>query len=131
MEYLSPQQILFIHYRLIESTGGSHGVRDLGTLQAAAARPRASFGGSDLYEEIHDKAAALMESLVRNHPFIDGNKRTAITSTGLFLQRNGFHLQATQGALYEFTMRMATGEAGLPEAGQWLRQHTFLTRGRK
>lgn len=73
---------------------------------------------------LHDKAAALMESLVRNHPFIDGNKRTAITSAGLFLQRNGLYLHATQETLYEFTMRMATGEADLPEAGQWLRQHT-------
>ena len=124
MEYLSPQQILFIHHRLIESTGGSHGVRDLGALQAAAARPRGSFGGTDLYKEMHVKAAALMESLIRNHPFIDGNKRTAIASAGLFLQRNGLHLHATQESLYDFTMRMATGEADLHEAGQWLLQHT-------
>lgn len=77
---LTPQQILFIHYRLIESTGGAHGVRDIGALQAAAACPSATFDGEDLYPAPFAKAAALMESIIKNHPFVDGNKRTAITS---------------------------------------------------
>lgn len=68
---LTPQQLLFIHYRLIETTGGGHGVRDLGALQAAAARPLATFDGDDLYPDIFEKAAALMESIIRNHPFVD------------------------------------------------------------
>ncbi|WP_429885482.1 type II toxin-antitoxin system death-on-curing family toxin [Geoalkalibacter halelectricus] len=124
MEYLTPQQILFIHHRLIETTGGSHGVRDLAALQAAAARPQATFEGNDLYPAIHDKAAAVLESLIRSHPFIDGNKRTAITASGLFLRRNGRILSAEQETLYIFTIRMATGEADFAEAREWLLQHT-------
>ncbi len=77
MKYLSAEQVLFIHSRLIDETGGSHGIRDTGLLQAAVERPKATFGGKDLYPDIFYKAAALLESLIKNHPFIDGNKRTA------------------------------------------------------
>ena len=126
---LSPQQVLFIHYRLIETTGGSHGVRDLGVLQAAVARPSASFYGADLYPDPFSKAAALMESLIRNHPFIDGNKRTAITAAGIFLQGNGLTLRVRQTALYEFTLKMATGEVTAREARDWLRQHSRKIEG--
>lgn len=120
-KYLTPQQILFIHYRLIETTGGSHGVRDISLLQAAAARPQATFDGRDLYPDIFAKAAALMEYIIKNHPFVDGNKRTGIAAAGLSLQFNGFHLQTTQDELYGFTMAMAAGEAGANEAEGWLR----------
>jgi len=120
MASLSPQQILFIHHRLIATSGGSHGVRDLGALQAAAARPLATFAGRDLYVDPFAKAAALLESLIRNHPFVDGNKRTAITAAALLLRRHGFVLTATQEELYTFTMRMATGAAGQEEASAWL-----------
>jgi death-on-curing protein len=121
MDYLTPQQILFIHYRLIETTGGSHGVRDLGALQAAAARPQATFDGNDLYPDIFTKAAALMESVIKNHPFVDGNKRTAITAAGLFLQRNGCRLEASQDGLYRFTMAVADGSRTLKDVEEWLR----------
>ncbi len=123
MDCLTPQQILFIHYRLIETTGGSHGMRDLGALQAAAARPRASFGGDELYPDLFAKAAALMESLIKSHPFVDGNKRTAITAAGIFLQRNGWRLEASQDDLYRFTMAMATGREGVKDAEEWFRIH--------
>jgi len=68
---------------------GSHGVRDLHLLEAAAARPQATFEGKDLYSDIFSKAAALLDSIIRNHPFLDGNKRTAIGAACLFLERNG------------------------------------------
>lgn len=124
MNNLTPQQLLFIHYRLIETTGGSHGVRDLGALQAAASRPLATFGGEDLYPDPFAKAAALMESIIRNHPFVDGNKRTAITSAGIFLRRSGHFLKTSQTELYRFTMAMATGRAKFEDAVQWLRHHS-------
>ena len=120
MNYLTSQQILFIHYRLIETTGGSHGVRDLGALQASAARPQASFEGEDLYPDLSSKAAAIMESLIKNHPFVDGNKRTAITAAGIFLRRNGWLIEASQEELFRFSMAMATGDAGFREAKEWL-----------
>ena len=123
MDYLNSQQILFIHYRLIETTGGSHGIRDLGALQAAAARPRATFEGDDLYPDLISKVAALMESVIKNHPFVDGNNRTAITAAGIFLQRNGCYLHASQDDLYHFTIAMVTGSRGVKDADEWLRAH--------
>ena len=119
----TPAQLLFLHHRLIVTTGGSHGVRDLAALQAAAARPQATFDGSELYPELFAKAAALLESLIRNHPFVDGNKRTAIAAAGLLLRRNGCRLVAGQDELYAFTMRMATGGADQDEARRWLAAH--------
>ncbi|HUM70888.1 MAG TPA: type II toxin-antitoxin system death-on-curing family toxin, partial [Chloroflexota bacterium] len=91
-EYLTAQQVLFIHARLIATTGGEHGVRDIGLLESAVARPQATFDGVELYPDLFHKAAALMESLAQNHPFVDGNKRTAITATAMFLRRNGRRL---------------------------------------
>lgn len=129
MDYLTPQQVLFIHYRLIEATGGSHGVRDLGALQAAVARPKATFEGDDLYPDLFAKAAALMESIIKNHPFVDGNKRTAITAAGIFLQRNGCRLQAAQDELYRFTMAMAAGSAKVKDAEEWIRAHANRIEG--
>ena len=79
MSHLTAEQVLFIHYRLIEETGGIHGIRDIPLLQSAVARPMATFGSDDLYPDIFSKAAALMHSIIKNHPFVDGNKRTSIT----------------------------------------------------
>ena len=123
MKYLSAEQILFIHARLIDETGGAHGVRDIGLLQSAAARPQATFGGNELYPDIFSKAAALMESLAKNHPFLDGNKRTAATSTGIFLGINGFRLEASQKELVRFALDMAVGKLPSEEALVWLKNH--------
>ncbi|MBI3378122.1 MAG: type II toxin-antitoxin system death-on-curing family toxin [Nitrospirae bacterium] len=124
MKYLTAEQVLFIHSRLIDETGGSHGIRDLGLLQSAVARPMATFGGEDLYPNIFQKAAALMESLVKNHPFIDGNKRTAISSTGLFLRINGFNLETSQKELEDFTLNMATGKASVTDTAKWFKRYS-------
>ena len=107
--YLTPQEVLFIHARLIATTGGEHGIRDLGLLESAVARPQATFDGADLYPELFLKTAALMESLSQNHPFVDGNKRTAITAAAMFLQLNGFRLRTTNAEMERFTM-MVVGE---------------------
>ena len=118
--YLSAQQVLFIHARLIAETGGAHGVRDLALLESAVARPAAIFGGADLYE----KAAALMESLALNHPFVDGNKRTAITAASLFLLRNGQRIVADNATLERFTLSVVIERPGLDAVANWFREHT-------
>ena len=74
MIYLTPEQVLFIHARLITETGALIGSWDSGLLQSAVARPQATFDGQELYPDVFSKAAALMDSLVNNHPFVDGNK---------------------------------------------------------
>jgi death-on-curing protein len=115
MNYLTPEQVLFIHSRLVAETGGSHGVRELGLLESAVARPRANFDGKELYPNLFTKAAALMDSLINNHPFMDGNKRTGFTAAGLFLRINGWKLSASLEDLEACTLRVARG--GMEVAG--------------
>lgn len=124
MYYLTTEQILFIHARLISETGGMHGVLDLGLLQSAVSRPQATLEGQELYPDVFSKAAAIMESLIGNHPFIDGNKRTAITSTGLFLRINGYRLTADNQQLEVFTLQCAQRSIPLKQIALWLENHT-------
>ena len=88
MIYLSAEQVLFLHDQLIEETGGEHGVRDLGGLESALARPQAAFGDTEFYPDVFTKAAVLIDGLTRNHAFIDDNKRISISTAVLFLQVN-------------------------------------------
>ena len=122
--YLTAEQGLFVHYRLLSETGGEHGVRDLGLLESAIDRPQATFDRQELYRDIFEKAAALMESLINNHPFVDGNKRTGIACAVLFLQQNGILFSAKNAELEKFTLRVASSNAGHPEITKWLRKHS-------
>jgi death-on-curing protein len=122
--YLTAEQVLFIHARLIAETGGMHGVRDLGLLLSAIARPQATFDEQDLYPNLFLKAGALLESLVGNHAFVDGNKRTAITSTGLFLRINGYRLTADNQQLEAFTLQCAQRLISLEQMAMWLKSHS-------
>jgi death-on-curing protein len=124
MKYLTPEQILFLHARLIDETGGRHGLRELGLLESAAARPRPTFGGEDLYPDLFSQAAALMDSLIRNHPFVDGNKRTGIAAAALFLMANGYRLAAINPELEAFTRRVAEARPDLSEIADWLKAHS-------
>ena len=123
MSHLTAEQGLFIHYRLIEETGGSHGIRDITLLQSAVARPMATFESNDLYPDIFSKAAALMHSIIKNHPLIDGNKRTAITAASLFLIRNKHQITATNKELERFTLKVASTNVELKEITVWFRKH--------
>jgi len=121
--YLILEQILFIHDQLIEETGGTFGLRDLGALHAAAERPKASFGGKEAYPDLLAKTAALLESLCNNHPFLDGNKRTAYVAVGLFLELNGFELAASRRTAEPFMLGVAQGRMGLQQSRAWLKKH--------
>ncbi len=124
MNYLGPEQVLFLHARLIEETGGSHGLRDLALLESAVNRPRATFAGRDLYPDLFAKAAALMDSLIRNHPFVDGNKRTGVTAAALFLVQNGRRLTATNAEVEAFVLRVVEAEPDVAKAAEWLQAHS-------
>lgn len=124
MRYLTAEQVLFIHARLIAETGGEHGVRDLGLLQSAVSRPQASFEGQDLYPDVYHKAAALLESLINNHPFVDGNKRTGFTSAAMFLKINGFSLVASNQEVESFVLSIASGERSIETITDWLKTHS-------
>lgn len=127
MEYLTLEEVLVIHRRVIQRTGGSGGLRDLGLLESAVARLQASFGEEELYPDLWSKAAALMHSLVKNHPFVDGNKRTAITATGIFLALNGHSLTASNEDVVDFTEQAATGRIELEAMAAWLEAHSTAT----
>lgn len=122
IRYLLPEQVLFIHSRLIQSTGGAHGIRDLSMLLSALGRPQATFDGNDLYDDLFSKAASLLDSLIRNHPFVDGNKRTAITAAALFMKLNGFSLVVSNEEMARFTLACAQSKVTLEEMSAWLRQ---------
>lgn len=124
IQYLSPEQILFLHSRLIEETGGMHGVRELGMLLSAAGRPQATFEDQELYPDLFTKTAAVMDSLVRNHPFVDGNKRTAITAAGIFLWINRYPLNVENSEMTRFTLACAQSQLSLDEIANWFKQHS-------
>lgn len=124
VEYLSEEQILYLHRAVIKAAGGRGGVRDRGLLRSALSRPAASFAGQDLHVSIAAKTAALMHALVSNHAFIDGNKRVAVAAAELFLQVNGRRLSADDQALEEVTMAAAAGGLGVEELRIWIEQRT-------
>jgi death-on-curing protein len=124
VEYLTLEEVLLLHARLIQRTGGSGGVRDVGLLESALARPQATFEGRELYPDLWHKAAALMHSLVKNHPFVDGNKRTALTAAALFLELNGYTLVASNDEAARFVLRAVAGEVDVAAIAAWLEGHS-------
>lgn len=119
--FLNINQVLFIHNQMVKRFGGSHGIRDIGLVESAVARPQATFGGKFLYISIFDKAAALLQSLLKNHPFVDGNKRTALTSAGLFLRKNGYRLINSHQKEVEFAIRVDNGNLTIDQISKWLK----------
>jgi death-on-curing protein len=127
VKYLSLDEVIAIHDSMIEEYGGSHGIRDLGMIQSAIARPQASFGGEDLYPTLFDKAAALFHSLMFNHAFVDGNKRTTISVTARFLAINGFSLEVSQKEFVDFPLRVENNHLELGDIADWLKKHSVPT----
>lgn len=117
------EEVVAMHFRITEKTGGSQGVHDLGLLDSALARPQASFGGEDLYQTIFLKAAALVQSLSSNHSFVDGNKRTALATLEYFLYLNNFEIRATQKEKVEFTLWSENEKPTLEEIATWIEKH--------
>jgi len=100
-EYLTTADALFFHRLLIERYGGAPGVRDIGALESALHRPQTGY-----YETIIHEAAALLESLVQNHPFMDGNKRVAFAVADVFLRVNGHSITADSNVIYNYLMKL-------------------------
>ena len=124
VEYLTLEEILRIHYQLIEDFGGSHGVRDDGRLKSVVDAPKQNIFGAEQYRSIFDKAAVYIRNIIGDHPFSDGNKRTAITVCAIFLVRNGYMLNATPKFLEDFTVNVATNGLDIPDIANWLTANT-------
>ena len=119
---INQEDALKIHRILIDQFGGSHGVRDEGSLNSAINRPFATFGQQELYPEPIEKAAALLESIVTNHPFIDGNKRTGYVIARLLLLKCGLDIEASQGDKYEMVIAVSKGEWKFEQIKDWLKE---------
>ena len=115
--------MLSLHRQIIEQSGGALGVRDLGALQSALAQPRMTFGGEDLYPTLVDKAAAVGFSIVMNHPFVDGNKRTGHAAMETFLVLNGMEISASVDEQEQVILALASGNSGCESFVEWLKQH--------
>ena len=124
MKYLTSIQVLYIHDQIIKRFGGSSGLRDISLLESAVGRPQVTFDGVDLYPDIFTKAAALIHSLLKNHQFVDGNKRTSYVSVGLFLEMNGCVLSNQHEDAVTFTMNIENGNLSLEEIVKWIKKHT-------
>jgi death on curing protein len=120
--YLSIEQVLALHTAQLRLYGGASGLRDRGALEAALARPAMTFDGEDLYEDVASKAAALMHSLVLNHPFVDGNKRVAAHAAIVFAELNDHEFLATSDELVEMTLAVAEGKIQAEALAIWFRQ---------
>jgi death on curing protein len=108
--FLTLDEILSLHGDQISRHGGSGGVRDIGLLESAIGTVMATFGGSFLHETLFEMAAAYLFHISRNHPFVDGNKRTAIAAALTFLEMNGVGIDADENALYDLVIGVATGK---------------------
>jgi death-on-curing protein len=123
MRYLALAEVVDLHRRLLETTGGAAGIRDLGALESALAQPRMTLGDSDVYPTLAEKAAALCFSLVGNHPFVDGNKRVGHAAMETFLVLNGAEIDAGLGEQERVMLDLAAGRIDRGQLSEWLRQH--------
>ena len=123
MRYLALGEVVELHRRLLEATGGASGIRDFGALESAIAQPKATFEGVDVHPTLVEKAAALGFSLVQGHAFVDGNKRVGHAAMETFLILNGSEIDAPVDDQERLILDLAAGRIGHSHLVDWLRQH--------
>ena len=117
VQFLSLDEVLEIHLALIKRFGGANGIRDVGLLESALYRPRSGY-----YTDLVDMSAALFESLINNHPFVDGNKRVAFFATDVFLRLNGYRMKVEAESAYSFLIDLfKTNNCDLEHLSPWIR----------
>ena len=123
MNWISTAELVMIHARVIEETGGIHGIINPGGIESALIRPFTAFGGEAAYPRVPDKIAALTHSIVAFHPFTDGNKRTALVAADVCLRLNGYRLTPSDD-VEPFFWAIARGEKSVEEIATWVARHT-------
>jgi len=121
---ISLEELVWVHTVAVTEFGGSQGIRDRGLLESAIARPLATFGGKYLYDTPFKRAAALAESLVLNHGFVDGNKRSAMYAMAAWLEREGYVIDAARGELRDLALSIASHELSTEQIAAWLAQRS-------
>lgn len=123
-DYLGLEEILRLHFWVIEDYGGLHGVRDEGRLLSVEQASQQVVFGEEQYKTVFEKGAVYLRNIIADHPFVDGNKRTAVTVCGIFLSRNGCRLAATPKELEDFAVLVATDHLDVPAIAVWLKGHS-------
>lgn len=123
MTVVTLEQLLELHVLVVAQTGGSEGIRDLGRLEAALATQTQSVFGEELYPSLFDKAAALMRSIIADHGFVDGNKRTGMLTGLTFLKINNISCSFKQGEVEDCAVKIATEHLDIPAIARWLESH--------
>jgi len=121
--YLAIDEVLFIHEIMISLYGGRGDIHDFTMLHSAIERPKATFGGKDLYPTIFEKGAVLIQSLILNHPFDDGNKRAAITAAARFFYINGYQLELSLKKSIQFALDIDSHKLSFEEIVSWFKKH--------
>jgi len=122
--FLDLEEVLAIHHDQITRSGGTAGIRDLGLLQSALATPQAGVGKQYFHADLFEMAAAYLFHIVRNHPFVDGNKRTSVTAALVFLEMNGIEIRASDEALVKTVLAVAEGKLQKGALAEFFRRHT-------
>ena len=123
MRYVTLAEVVELHRRLLQTTGGALGIRELGALESAVAQPKAAFDSADLYPTLVEKAAALCFSLIQDHPFFDGNKRVGHAAMESSLVLNGAEVDARVDDQERVILDLAAGHIDRIQLIDWLRQH--------
>lgn len=123
MRHLTINEILRLHRAIIAESGGASEILNFRGLQSALAQPQMTFGGEDLYPTLTEKAAAMAFSIINNHPFMDGNKRTAHAAADVFLMMNGFEIEASVEEQERIVLALAAGEMDRQTFTRWLEKH--------
>ncbi len=123
MRYLTVNEVLDIHQRVLNRFGGAPGIRDFGLLQSAVAQPQLIFSGRELYPTVDSKAAAIGFALIQNHPFVDGNKRVGYVALEFFLFANGYDLETSATDAEQIVTAVASGHANREDLAAWIEGH--------
>lgn len=121
--FLTLEDVVESHAEQIATFGGGVGIRDLNALESSLAQPQATFGGRYLHNDIFEMAAAYLFHLVKNHPFVDGNKRVALEAALLFLEINGYSIESTDDELVNLVLQTIQGEFSKQQIAEFFRSH--------
>jgi death-on-curing protein len=126
MYFLTAEDILYLHFKLIEDYGGSHGVRDENRLKFVIKAPKQSAFGVEQYPTEFDKAAVYARNIIADHLFVDGNKCSGITSASVFLMKNGYEITCSPKELEDFAVKIAVEKCEIPEIAQWFERNAII-----
>ncbi|NLJ40054.1 MAG: type II toxin-antitoxin system death-on-curing family toxin [Clostridiales bacterium] len=123
MKMIGTEEILIFHKKIIKQTGGLYGVRDIGLIESALNRASVTFDGIELYKSIEDKISVITYGLIKNHGFVDGNKRIGVSTMLLLLRINDIQIHYTQNELVQLGLGIADGSLDEKEINKWIKNH--------